>query len=125
MDRTEAFQKDNSRTDLLNSNLYRANYPELDPNFETGGHDREETRFPWKPLYLDDEHFEVLIIHRDGATVQDLRLKRSGGKWAIATRVSDKKTKRVLIECRDPLFPPAKEWALTLPACFPLYGARK
>jgi hypothetical protein len=125
MDRTDAFQHDNRRTDLLNNNLYRANYAELDPDVETGGHDREETQFIWTPLHLDDEHFEILIAHRDGATAQDLRLKRIAEKWAFATRVVDKKTKEVLIECRDALFPVTKEWARTLQPCFPLYGARK
>lgn len=125
MNYVEAFQKDNSRIDLLRNDTLQRKYLELDPDVEARGLDREVGAFYWKPLVLENEHFEIQIVHREGIIAQELRLKKIKDKWEVATRVRDKNTHKLLIECRDPLFPADNQWPTILPPCFPLYKGRE
>jgi uncharacterized membrane protein len=118
MNRLEAFKRDPRRLDLITSDLFRTMYPELDPDVETGGKDRDQEHFYWKPLVLDNQHYDIQIVHREGIVVEELRLRKIGDKWQYAMHVKDKATKQTLIHCRDPLFPASEQWPATLPVCF-------
>lgn len=118
IDRVEAFRRDPKRIDLMTGDIFRTTYPELDPDVETGGKDRDQEHFYWKPLVLDDEHYEIQIVHRQGIVVEELRLRKIDNKWQYAMHVKDKATKQTLIYCRDPLFRSSEQWPATLPVCF-------
>ncbi len=88
-------------------------HPEVDSNLGAAKY------WLWTPLQPEHEHFTAFISYRGGHLEQNLRIEKIGKNWAYATRVAEVETKRILIECRDPAFPPDQEWDAGLPKCFP------
>jgi hypothetical protein len=125
MDRTDlirkALQQNPPSSDiatLLQSDTAEFHYVELDPN-TTGGIDNEVAHFFWTPAFLSDEHYDVLLTHRNGTFREKLNIKKIGTQWQYAMRVTDEGSHVILIECRDPKFPTDSEWKRELPKCFP------
>lgn len=106
--------------ELLRSQGAALTYRELDPN-TVGGTDSQDALFSWHPGNLKDEHYNILLVHRDGTLREILQMKDVRGKWAFAMRLTDERTRKALIECRDSRFPPGGEWRVDLPACFPKF----
>ncbi len=105
---------------LLKTEFATFNYAELDPN-TAGGNDNQAAQFYWRPGRLDDEHFNILLVHRAGTLRELLQVKNIAGRWQIAMRLTDERTHKALIECRDSGFPPEAEWRAELPGCFPKF----
>lgn len=129
LDRPEAVRKElnekmplNETERLLQSDFAGFNYAELDPN-TTGGNDNEAAQFYWTPGILDDEHYDIVLVHRKGTIREKLNVKRIGAEWQYAMRVTDMGSHKILIECRDPKFPNDSEWKRELSRCFPDYQA--
>jgi len=93
--------------------------PEIDP-----GNLGLAKYFRWTPSSPDHEHYEVSITSRSGNLLQNLRVERMANQWAYATRVTDLRTKRILLECRDAIFPVDNEFGPQLPVCFPDFAAK-
>jgi hypothetical protein len=80
--------------------LYTLNFAEIDPVEGVWA-----KQFPWKPLDIDHQYYNVTIACREGFFSERLRVERVNEKWQYAMTVVNQKTKRVLIDCEDPMFP--------------------
>jgi hypothetical protein len=105
---------------FTSSEMKQLHYEELDRN-PIGGTDNEVAKFFWQPPVMNDEHYEMILRHRKGVVSEQLFIKQIGSEWQYAMRVTDPEQNKLLIECRDPLFPVDNEWREELPKCFPKY----
>jgi hypothetical protein len=64
-------------------------------------------QFPWKPLEVDHQHYDVAIASREGFFVEKLRVEHIDEQWQYAMTVVNQRTNRVLIDCQDAKFPSA------------------
>jgi hypothetical protein len=82
-------------------------------------------QFVWQPLNPDHEHYDVGIVSREGAFSEDLRIERVHEKWYWEMKLTDGKTGRTIVHCRDNGFPEHPRWRLwALPNCFPDYSTK-
>ena len=101
-----------TKADIDSFQMIRS-YPEIDPKGRTSNF---AIQFLWTPPVPDHEKYAIEITWRDGSVHQDLQVERVGDKWYWATQVTDKETKRLLVNCKDkgfPFGPPGDE------PCFP------
>jgi hypothetical protein len=115
---------DNVTHDQLASELYRNQYPELDPHPGITGMDTEVDTMFWHPLQMADQKYVIGMHNRTSGVVENLEIKKANGSWQYAMRVVDDKSHDILIRCRDSRFPVSTEWPAALPGCFPQYWDR-
>jgi len=129
LDRQEAFRDlerrnmlpsdDKTKAEMMSGDSTRLAYPEIDPGSGIG----VARQFFWRPLRPERERFQIRVAYRGGRVDQILRIEKVGNAWGYATRVKELNLGKILIECKDAILPADKEWAQTLPPCFPSFGA--
>ncbi len=111
LDSLRGTQKEVSSADISSYQLL-LQVPEVNPS---GYGSIFAKQFQWKPFQLENGHFSIEITWRDGAVHEDVGIAKINNQWKDAISVVEKKTGKILYNCKDEGYPSAG----SLPACFP------
>jgi hypothetical protein len=73
-------------------------FPEVNP---TNRGNIFAKQFVWTPLVLDHEHYVIDITAKDRTVHQELQIERVKDKWLCATQLTDRKSGKQLLSCKD------------------------